>query len=288
MKKQAGRYFPRRENRNKQMPTIPWQEVREIVDAVLDLPDGERAHFLDNASLKPSMRRYVESLVVSFEQSDQFLNEPAMAAMAQEFVNGWPDTWLGKRLGAYELVEEVGHGGMGSVYRAVRTDDEFRKIVAIKVVRGGFETRFARERFLIERQILSDLEHPNIARLLEGGSTADGQPYFVMEYIEGVRIDTYCDDHKLPVTERLRLFLTVCSAVQYAHQKLVIHRDLKPGNILVTSEGVPKLLDFGIAKVLAPEAASSAPRTDKDPGSYAHPRIRQSRAAQGRADFDSE
>lgn len=239
------------------MPTIPWEEVREIVDAVLDLPPGERTQFLDKACSQPSMRRYVESLILSYEGSNQFLDEPAVVRMAQSFPDDGADSWLGKHLGAYELVEEIGHGGMGSVYRAVRSDDEFRKVVAIKVVRGGFETQFARERFLIERQILSDLDHPNIAHLLEGGSTADGQPYFVMEYIEGARLDSYCDEHKLSVTERLRLFLTVCSAVQYAHQKLVIHRDIKPGNILVTPQAVPKLLDFGIAKILASDAAAT-------------------------------
>lgn len=240
------------------MPTIPWEEVREIVDAVLDLPPGERTQFLDKACPQSSMRRYVESLILSYERSDQFLDEPAVARMAQSLPESLPDSWLGKRLGAYELVEEIGHGGMGSVYRAVRSDDQFRKVVAVKVVRLGFETRFARERFLIERQILSDLDHPNIAHLLDGGSTSDGQPYFVMEYIEGVRLDGYCDEQKLTVTERLKVFLTVCLAVQYAHQKLVIHRDIKPGNILVTAQGVPKLLDFGIAKILSTDAVPAS------------------------------
>ena len=160
------------------------------------------------------------------------------------------DSWLGRRLGPYQLIEEIGQGGMGAVYRAVRADDQYQKQVAIKLVRTGFETRFAKARFRSERQILATLEHPNIARLLDGGTADDGSPYFVMELVEGLPIHEYCDAHKLSITERLQLFRTVCSAIQYAHQSLVVHRDLKPANILVTSEGVPKLLDFGIAKIL--------------------------------------
>src|SRR6202035_3027390 len=161
----------------------------------------------------------------------------------------------GARIGPYQIVEEIGHGGMGTVYRAVRADDQYRKQVAIKVVRGGLGDEFRVHRFRAERQILANLDHPNIARLLDGGATADGRPYVVMEYIEGRPIDQYCDDAKLPVSERLKLFRTVCSAVAYAHQRLVIHRDIKPANILVTKEGEAKLLDFGIAKILDPEEA---------------------------------
>src|SRR5882672_8090685 len=139
---------------------------------------------------------------------------------------------------------------MGEVYRAVRADGQYTKEVAVKLVRGGFDSAFVQERFRNERQILASLDHSNIARLLDGGSTEDGVPYLVMELIEGTRIDEYCEQHRLSVNERLQLFLQVCDAVQFAHQHLIIHRDLKPGNILVTEEGVPKLLDFGIAKIL--------------------------------------
>jgi eukaryotic-like serine/threonine-protein kinase len=239
------------------VPTIPWDQVREVVDAVLDLPPDQRSPYLDKACQQPAVRRYVESLVLSYQQAGEFLDEPALAGHAEVLAEGEADSWKGRRVGPYQVIEEIGEGGMGSVYRAMRVDDQYQKQVAIKVVRSGFDTRFALTRFKAERQILANLEHPNIARLLEGGSTEDGQPYFVMEYIQGQPLDQYCDDHKLTITERLRLFRTVCSAVQYAHQNLVIHRDIKPNNILVNAEGVPKLLDFGIAKILSADQSDS-------------------------------
>src|SRR5262249_18046526 len=159
----------------------------------------------------------------------------------------------GRRIGPYRLAKLLGHGGMGSVYLAVRDDDHYHKNVAIKLLKRGMDTDFLLGRFRLERQILANLEHPFIARLLEGGATDDGLPYFVMEYVDGLPITKYCDEHSLELAERLRLFRLVCEAVQYAHQNLVVHRDLKPGNIFITREGIPKLLDFGIAKVLKPE-----------------------------------
>ncbi len=150
------------------------------------------------------------------------------------------------------MIALIGEGGMGSVYRAVRADQQYEQQVAIKIVRRGLDTAFALSRFRAERQILANLDHPHIGRLLDGGATETGLPYLVMELIEGEPIDRYCNAHKLSVAERLQLFLLVSSAVQYAHQHLVIHRDLKPGNILVTADGTPKLLDFGIAKILDP------------------------------------
>jgi serine/threonine protein kinase/predicted negative regulator of RcsB-dependent stress response len=161
------------------------------------------------------------------------------------------------RIGPYKLIREVGRGGMGAVYLAVR-DDQFQKRVAIKVVKRGMDSEVILRRFRRERQILASLDHPNVARLLDGGSTEDGLPYLVMEYVEGSRLYEYADNHRLDTAERLKLFRIICGAVQYAHQNLIVHRDLKPGNILVTSEGVPKLLDFGIAKLLNPELALEA------------------------------
>ncbi len=163
---------------------------------------------------------------------------------------------IGARIAQYRIVERLGVGGMGDVYRAVRADDQFEKQVAIKLVRQGLDTEFVYARFRKERQILAGFEHENIARLLDGGTTDEGNPYFVMELVEGKPIDEYCDEGNLGVAARLDLFQSVCSAVQYAHQRLVVHRDLKPGNILVTSSGVPKLLDFGIATILSPETHS--------------------------------
>lgn len=164
----------------------------------------------------------------------------------------WSDPLAGRRFGAYRLVAEIGGGGMGQVYRAFRADDEYRQEVAIKVVRAGFDSEFVAQRLRTERQILASLAHPNIARLLDGGTTEDGVPYLVMELIDGEPITRYCASRRLDVRARLELFLQVCAAVQYAHQRMVIHRDLKPSNILVTSDGTPKLLDFGIAKALEP------------------------------------
>src|SRR5512136_817544 len=157
-----------------------------------------------------------------------------------------------RRIGAYRVLRELGHGGMGTVYLAARADDQYQKRVAVKVIRGLDSAEVVRH-FRRERQILAGLDHPNIARLFDGGTTDDDLPYFVMEYVEGEPIDRFCDQHKLSIQERLKLFQGVCAAVQYAHGNLVVHRDLKPGNILVTAEGVPKLLDFGIAKLIRTE-----------------------------------
>jgi serine/threonine protein kinase/tetratricopeptide (TPR) repeat protein len=241
------------------MPTIRWEQVKDLVDAVLDLPPDARIAYLDQACSESPIRNYVESLVLSYENANMFFDEPAFVKFPGEVEGEERSSWIGRRVGPYQILEEIGEGGMGSVYRASRADDQYRKEVAIKVVRAGLDTRVALARFKSERQILADLDHPNIARLLDGGSTEEGQPYFVMDYIHGEPLDQYCDQHKLTVTERLHLFRAVCSAVQCAHQKLVIHRDIKPSNILVTDDGVPKLLDFGIAKLLAPESSTSLP-----------------------------
>lgn len=237
------------------MKAFSWNAVLDVVDAVLERPPEERFQYLNQACLEPEIRRRVESLILSYGQAGEFLEEPALAGQQNpmgEEENA--ESWTGRHIGSYQIVEMIGQGGMGAVYRAVRDDDQYQKQVAIKLVRGGFDSSFAFARFRSERQILAGLEHANIARLLDGGATADGSPYFVMEFAAGQPIDQYCDAKKLPIEERLRLFRSVCGAVQYAHQNLVIHRDLKPANILVTSEGIPKLLDFGIAKILDPRA----------------------------------
>ncbi|MGZ5004605.1 MAG: protein kinase domain-containing protein [Chthoniobacterales bacterium] len=161
------------------------------------------------------------------------------------------EPFAGRQFGSYQIMREIGRGGLGAVYLAARADDEYRKQVAIKLVRRGLDTEDILRRFRNERQILAQLDHPNIARLIDGGTTDDGLPYFVMEYVNGQPINGYCDANALSTTERLTLFRKVCSAVTYAHQNLVIHRDLKPSNILVTQDGEPKLLDFGIAKLLS-------------------------------------
>ncbi len=175
-----------------------------------------------------------------------------------------PPPPLPEKLGNYRVLGEIGRGGMGSVYAAVRVDDAFKKRVAIKVMRRGLDTEDMLARFELERQVLGAISHPNIARVFDAGVTPDGRPYFVMELVEGKPIDRYCDEHNLSLQARLELFRKVCAAVHVAHQNLVVHRDIKPANILVTKDGEPKLLDFGIAKLLNPEMAAIDPMTRPD------------------------
>ncbi len=230
-----------------------WHKVKEVLQTALELDPQARETFLDSACAgQEAMRSEVESLLKSHEQDDAFLEHLA-AVEAADLIASMPGVWIGRRLGPYELLEEIGEGGMGAVYRAARADGMYDKQVAVKLIRSGLSTGFFFSRFRNERQILAGLEHPNIARLLDGGVTEEGMPFVVLEFVPGVPIDEYCIRHDLSIPDRLKLFRTVCSAVQYAHQNLVVHRDLKPGNILVTEDGVPKLLDFGIAKILDPE-----------------------------------
>jgi eukaryotic-like serine/threonine-protein kinase len=226
-----------------------WQHVKRVLDDAIAVESADRSLFLDRACDGDSeLRREVESLLSAHDKAGSaFLKTDAAVFKGTE-----TPSRQGIRIGVYQIIKEIGHGGMGEVYLAARADGHFTKEVAIKLVRGGYDSRSVLERFLIERQILASLDHPNIARLLDGGSADDGVPYLVMELIEGTPLDEHCDANRLSITERLKLFLQVCSAVQYAHQRLVIHRDIKPGNILVTKGGIPKLLDFGIAKILDP------------------------------------
>ena len=228
-----------------------WQQVRELLDRAIAASADERPALLETACAGDAeLRSEVESLLRSHQQAGtEFLKKPALdvsVAVTDETPR------LGRRVGVYRLIEKIGQGGMGDVYRAERADGQYDKQVAIKFVRAGLDTAAILDRFRNERQVLASLDHPNIARLIDGGTTEDGVPYLVMELIEGTPIDDYCDERKLAIPQRLHLFMQVCAAVQYAHQHLVIHRDIKPGNILVTGEGYPKLLDFGIAKLLDP------------------------------------
>jgi serine/threonine protein kinase len=249
-----------------------WQQIRGVFDHASGLRVEERAAFLDQACAADSdLRHEVESLLLADDKAGtRFLNTPAIDLTRRSEADQ-PVGRVGRRIGAYNIVKEIGHGGMGEVYRAGRADGQYEKEVAIKLVRGGYDSASVLERFRHERQILASLDHPNIARLLDGGTTDEGIPYLVMELIEGTPIDEYCDAHQLNISERLRLFVQVCSAVQYAHQRLVIHRDIKPGNILVTQDGVPKLLDFGIAKILDPAAGVETTMAGPMTPEYASP-----------------
>src|SRR5260221_732691 len=187
---------------------------------------------------------------------------PAAAAFAPAPAR--VDPLMGRTIGSYKIIRHIGRGGMGSVYLAERSDDQFRRQVAVKAVNPELVDAGILRRFHNERQTLAALDHPNIIKLLDGGTTEDGAPYLVMDYVEGQTIDEYCNSRKLSTTERLQLFRIVCRAVTYAHQNLVVHRDLKPSNILITPDGTPKLLDFGIAKLLKAEYASSSAVTRTD------------------------
>jgi serine/threonine protein kinase len=236
-----------------------WAQIRQIFDGALERSEVDRAAYLRVVCARDDeLRREVESLLASYDSSGTFLEKPAasISGMTQTLISSGieiQDYPAGHRVGPYELQKCIGRGGMGSVWLATRFDNDFKKQVAIKLVKRGMDTHEILRRFRLERQVLAGLTHANIAALIDGGSTPDGLPYLVMEYVQGIRIDRYCEDHKSTITERLKLFRDVCAAVQYAHGNLVVHRDLKAGNILVTAEGVPKLLDFGIAKLIRTE-----------------------------------
>ena len=233
-----------------------WLRIEEIVQSAIDCAVPQRSALLESACGDDrELRREVDSLLALHEE-DGFTRSPAFTEAVKVLEQRTEKLNEGRRIGTYRVLREIGRGGMGTVYLAARDDDAFQKLVAIKIIRRGLDTDDILQRFRSERQILAILDHPNIARLLDGGTTSDGLPYFVMEYIEGEPIDLYCEQRKLTITERLKLFQGVCAAVSYAHQNLVIHRDIKPGNVLVTKEGIPRLLDFGIAKLLAPGAAA--------------------------------
>ena len=227
-----------------------WDQVKELFTLALERDATERGVFLRQAcGGDDALRSEIESLLSSFDGAATFLED----SPAADLLSAQSRTMAGKRIGAYRILGEIGHGGMAVVYLAERADDQYRKRVAIKMLQPGTNKDEILRRFRNERQALAGLDHPSIVRLLDGGSTEEGLPYLIMEYVEGIRIDEYCDTHRLSITQRLQLFCAVCLAVQYAHETLVIHRDLKPSNILITRDGVVRLLDFGIAKVLNPQ-----------------------------------
>jgi len=236
------------------MNTDRWKRIRALFAEASELAGREREAFLDaECGDDADLRREIEELLASSADGTDDVDDIVRAAasdlaIAQE----------GRRIGPYRVVRVIGQGGMGQVYLAKRDDEELDLEVAIKVVGWFAVTDAQTERFLAERQILASLNHPYIARLLDGGRTEEGVPYLAMEYIEGASITDYADAKELSLAERLELFLKVCDAVQHAHRQLVIHRDIKPSNILVTGDGTPKLLDFGIAKLLDTSLAGRA------------------------------
>lgn len=224
-----------------------WSLIEDLFLQAVEIPAAERPNFLDGVcNGDDNLRRELDSLLACDDQKAQLVSTPFLTETPED------SAIEGRRIGPYRVVRLLGRGGMGAVYLAARDDDQFKKEVAIKLLKRGMDTDSMLARFRQERQILANLEHPFIARLLDGGATDDGLPYFVMEYVDGLPITKYCAEKCLDIDARLHVFRMVCEAVQYAHQSLVVHCDLKPGNILITKEGIPKLLDFGIAKVMSP------------------------------------
>jgi hypothetical protein len=235
-----------------------WQAIGDLFDGALAVATTERQDWVERSSDDHELQREVLSLLASYDaKPGGFVQHRIKNALAS-FCAINPAPALPVRVGPYRLLRELGRGGMGAVFLAERDDDQYHSQVAVKLVRTGMDTEFILARFRRERQTLARLQHPNIARLLDGGTTEKGLPYIVMEYIEGLSITHHAVQHKLDIPERLRLFGNICSAVEYAHGLFVIHRDLKPGNILVGSDGIPKLLDFGVCKLLHDEPLSAA------------------------------
>ena len=233
---------------------LNWERIQQVFDQASQLAPERRQDWLAEACQGDrTLYLQVESLLLALDQEDGFLEDQIASYATRIATGGAPE-----RIGAYRILSEIGRGGMGAVYLAERADGQYQRRVAIKLVQGGPASGpELLRRFRMERQILAGLQHPNIAQLLDAGVSDDGVPYLVMEYVEGIRIDKYCDSNALSLRARIELFRHVCSAVQYAHRNLVVHRDIKPSNILVTAEGVPKLLDFGIAKLLRENDAST-------------------------------
>lgn len=232
--------------------TETWERLKSIFHEALTHPANERLAFASRASAGDAeLEAQLHSLLRSHDDATEFLETPAVAFV--DATASLRDYAPRERVGPYRLIREIGRGGMGTVYLAMRDDGQFTQRVAIKVIKRGMDSDAIVARFRQERQIVAGLEHPNIARLLDGGTTDDGVPYFVMEYVEGTSIREYCRVKALGVRQRLELFRAVCGAVQFAHQNLVVHRDIKSSNVIVSNDGVPKLLDFGIARLLQPQ-----------------------------------
>jgi serine/threonine protein kinase len=231
-----------------------WKYLKEIVGEVLNLPPLKRKDFLDNKNLSAEMRAEVESLIAFDQASENFLSVSAVTFSRDFIAFGEAEVSLaGQQIGSYKIISELGIGGMGAVYLGERIDGKFEQRVAIKMLKREFNSERIRRSFGREKDFLAKLSHPNIAGLLDTGTTDDGIPYLVMEYVDGIPIDKFCLENSLKLNSILKLFNEVCGAVAFAHQNLIVHRDLKPSNILVTSDGKPKLLDFGISKLLDDE-----------------------------------
>lgn len=235
------------------MDAQDWEKIKEVFTEIVELPKSKREEFLsENFVANEELRLELEKMLACDDQSDV---EDRLEKSAFEHFSSGSNIRIPEHIGEYKIVREIGRGGMGAVYEAVRSGENFSQRVALKVIKRGMDTDAIVSRFRYEQQILSSLEHPNIARFLNGGITKDNLPFYAMEFVEGEFIDDYCKNRDLGVDERLKLFRKVCEAVQFAHQNLIIHRDIKPKNILVTKVGIPMLLDFGIGKIITPDSS---------------------------------
>ena len=235
-----------------------YQKIKQIFNSALDLAPAERETFVaNNCREHPDLSASVHKMLAAHLAAEDFFESPAVAYAPDFFDEDRSEQVIGN----YKILRELGRGGMGAVFLAERHDAEFEQEVALKLIKRGMDTDEILLRFRRERQILAGLDHPNIARLLDGGTTGDGLPFFVMEYVNGSPISHFCREQQLDLSERLTIFRQVCSAVAYAHQHLVVHRDLKPSNILVTKDSTPKLLDFGIAKLMLPNEEQAQTQT---------------------------
>ena len=241
-----------------------WTRVKDLFSEALKLESQDRLSFLNKeCGADQDKRAEVLALLSAHDAAGDFLQESALVdiGLLPSDETNRSVASIGQQIGSYKIIRELGRGGMGAVYLAARADESFDKLVALKLIKRGMDSDTIIKRFVKERQIPANLDHQNIARMIDGGTTEDGRPYFVLDYIEGTTITSYCDHHKLNTLERLKLFRQVCAAIQFAHQNLIVHRDLKPSNILVTKDGTPKLLDFGIAKLLSEPSSVEATAT---------------------------
>ena len=240
-----------------------WQEVKSLFNAAIELAPHERKAFLKREECDAKISAAVKDMLAA-DEADDFCETPVanLADLWRESDEEEIENLAGKSIGNYKIEREIGRGGMGVVFEAAREGADFSQTVALKLLKRGMDSAAMLRRFRSERQILASLEHPNIARLLDGGRSSDGLPFFALELVRGVPLDEYCRERNLNITQRLQLFRQICAAVSFAHSRLIIHRDLKPSNILVSKDGTPKLLDFGIAKILSDEPENGDAATD--------------------------
>ncbi|MFO0333592.1 MAG: serine/threonine-protein kinase [Pseudomonadota bacterium] len=260
-----------------------WYRLKGVFAEALERGPGQREACVASAcGDDPVVHARVLELLRAHAIDDDFIARPAAERLA------WADeapapSWIGRRIGHYRIVAEAGRGGLSYVFRAVRDDGEVAQQVAIKLLRPGVAGVTFLARFHAERRLLASLSHPNVAHFLDAGATDDGAPYLVMEFVDGRPIDEWCDERGLGLDARLELFRTLCAAVHHVHQNLVVHGDLKGGNVLVTRDGVVKLLDFGIAKLLGPDGGAAAPRPARRRCPVQPPRVRRASTRGSRA-----